>query len=178
MRFLFPIAALLLTGCRQDPPLDRIEILRVVQNEAGFQAPLAVTIPRVVEAGCGQAPSTAKGWAKLLAARVIELSTVRSGCEAVLTAETRQILGVRTSTPLTPELEIPVARRNIVSVDNEYSSGGSVDITFTWNWDPNEIGRRVGLPSKFFRGRAELQIVRDIWTAVRVDVDETPDPLQ
>lgn len=178
MRVLIPIVVVLLTGCRQDPPLDRIEILRVIQNERGFQAPLTASIPRVVEAGCGQAPSAAKGWAKLIAARVIELSPVRSGCEALLTAEARQILGVRASTPLTPELEIPVARRNIVSVDNEYSSGGSVDIAFTWNWDPNEIGRRVGLPSKFFRGRAELQIVRDIWTAVRVDVDETPNPLQ
>lgn len=116
----------------------------------------------------------------MLAARIIEVSEIRSGCQAELSPEVRQILGVRPSAgAVTPTLVIALARRNIVSIDAQTPAGEGLEVQFTWNWDPNEVGRRAGgVDSRLYRGKADLQLVRDIWTAVRVEVEETADPLQ
>lgn len=179
MRLLPPVLAVLLTACQQNPPLDRFEILRVIQNEKNFQQPLLLSVARVSAAGCGQAVSITKGWRRLIDLGIIGISEIRSGCEAALTSDARQILGIRpTDARLTPNLEIPSARRNIVSLDRQDAVGGGVEVRFSWNWDPNEIGRRVGLPAKVLNGRAEIQLVRDTWAAIRVELDESPDPLR
>lgn len=180
MRFSLLAVSGLMAGCYQSPPLDRIEILRVVQSERDFQQPLTATVPRTADVACAHAPAVTKGWQKLAAARIIELSEVRSGCQAELSADARQILGIRLSAgTVTPTLAIALARRNIVAIDTQTPAGEGLEVQFTWNWDPNEIGRRTGgVPSRLYRGRADLQLVRDIWTAVRVEVEESPDPLQ
>lgn len=172
-------AFMVMTGCYQSPPLDRIEILRVIQSERDFQQPLTIAVPRTAAADCSLAPAVTKGWQKLLAARVIAISAIRSGCQAELAPDARQILGVRPSAIEAPTLAIALARRNIVSIDAQTPDGGGVAVRFTWNWDPNDIGRRTGgIPSSLYQGKADLQLVRDIWTAVRVEVEPTPDPLQ
>lgn len=187
MRFCLLAVSGLMAGCYQSPPLDRIEILRVVQSERDFQQPLTATVPRTADVACAHAPAVVKGWSKLLAARIIELAEVcsgcqaevRSGCQAELSADARQILGIRLSAgTVTPTIAIALARRNIVAIDTQTPAGEGLEVQFTWNWDPNEIGRRAGgVPSRLYRGKADLQLVRDIWTAVRVEVEETPDPL-
>jgi hypothetical protein len=139
---------------------------------------LLLTVARVSAAACGQAAAITKGWKRLIDLGIIGVSEIRPGCEAALTPAARQILGIRpTEVHLTPNLEIPAARRNIVSLDRQDPVGGGVKVRFSWNWDPNEIGRRAGLPYMILSGRAELQVVHDTWVAIRVELDDSPDSL-
>ncbi len=134
---------------------------------------------------CESALSASDNWRQF---RQLGLIEVRPGsrwdegrqyavCEVVLTEETRREINSLSSQPEAPNLrdsiDIPVGERNFVRVLNV--GGGdreSAEVNFAWQWQPNLLGRKLGVSTRIRTGNATLWQYEDGWRLVKLQTEK------
>ena len=200
LRFSVLVAAALamvvmFQGCAGNRQLDSFQVSRVIQNSEKFRGFKVFSFSRVADADCNKALVLSEKWRQLHNLGVIEVSQRRpwtergrtEGCEASLVEEARKEAeawgGDRLGQPWPAlgsapgesdeEARIPIASRHLVAVSTMRTAGGeTVEVDFTWQWQPNKIGQKLGVDMQAQTSSATLWFDGDRWQVVNIKMSE------
>jgi hypothetical protein len=167
-------------GCGSEPVPDRLTIAQLIQNADEFRKPRTLHLSRTFRGGCETALANADHWRQLANLALILVHDGEHGvCTVELSEEVRRETSRTTFAenslpPLTAdEIEIPIAVRNFLRVlDFRPPEAQSLQARFAWEWQPNLMGRKLGLERTARTGTAVFWLDSDGWRLVRLDLPD------
>lgn len=172
------LAALLsCSACGGGASLDAFQAARIIQDHAEFRRLKTVRLEGLLSGPCS-APRDYSDM--LLRFRSLGLAELReeSGwrdsrrqvfCRVVLSEEARRDIDSTgwpegAASPGAESAEIPIATPNFVRLDGiSHPDAFTAEVTFRWQWQPNMLGRKLGVGPGLMPGTATLWLYDGEW---------------
>lgn len=173
-----PAALFWCSACGGGAPLDSFQAARLIQDHSEFRQLKTITLERVFSGPCGASTDYSD---TLLRFRSLGLAELREEagwkegrrqafCRVVLSEDARRDIdsmgmsGRDAPTPAAEHGEIPIASPNFVRLNGvTHPDAHTAEVSFVWQWQPNVVGRKLGISAELKSGTATLWLFDDEW---------------